>query len=199
MRLRQREHALVAAALLLVTLLSSWTIDRARRDYASNAKLTPATSAVAFAVYSLNAALTIVAAARARWPLPISRVIRLGVGIPLVFFGLVLYGSGLTTLRSPRAVVGLEANELITTGVYQWSRNPQLVGWGCFLVGVALLGRSGGALGYAVLFWGTSVAYLPVEERFLATAYGDDYRRYRLVTSRFFGLPRRSVQQRTAR
>jgi protein-S-isoprenylcysteine O-methyltransferase Ste14 len=76
--------------------------------------------------------------------------------------------------------------------VYRWSRNPQNVGWGVALVGIALCGGSGAALLLTSVFWIAFRAYIPIEESLLERVYGDEWRRYREIAPRFFGRPRRA-------
>jgi protein-S-isoprenylcysteine O-methyltransferase Ste14 len=66
---------------------------------------------------------------------------------------------------------------LITTGIYAYSRNPQNLGWGVALFGVALIRRSGFALLLALLFLCFFRRYVHAEERYLERMFGDDYRR----------------------
>lgn len=70
--------------------------------------------------------------------------------------------------------------------------NPQYVGWGLFLFGVAVLGRSALGLRFAGLFWlGIHLYFTSVEEPHLAAAFGKPYQRYRKNTPRYLGVPKR--------
>lgn len=61
--------------------------------------------------------------------------------------------AGIVEFRSLQRVSGRRMDQLITTGIFRWSRNPQNVGWALALFGLAIAGRSGAALLLAALFW----------------------------------------------
>lgn len=143
----------------------------------------------AYGAYLLHATLTFMVAWKSWWPLPISRPIGWILGLPMVVLGHLLYVAGVLALRSFRASSGLAADELVTTGVYRGSRNPQLVGWGLILAGVSLTRRSALALLLAGLHWAGVLLYIVSEERFLETTFGERYRHYRAETPRFLGRP----------
>lgn len=91
--------------------------------------------------------------------------------------------------RSFEQTSGLEKGELVKSGPYRYSRNPQVVGWGLALLGAALAGRSPKALLLVAAFFLLHSFYLSIEERHLERAFGEEYRRYRANTPRFLGLP----------
>lgn len=101
--------------------------------------------------------------------------------------GAALYAFAQASLAGPETS-GTRMGGLATGGVYRVSRNPQLVGWGLVLLGMAIAGRSAAALGlwagYAAMLPGT----LRDEERALERAYGSQYRMYRRGTPRYLGL-----------
>lgn len=125
---------------------------------------------------------------RSRWPLP--RPVRaLAVGTLLAggAFG-VAAGSAHGGLLTPRVEPPSEA-ELLTTGVYELSRNPIYAG----------LLAAGGAWAVLrrrpepVVAWLVLLAALTAkarhEERRLAARFGTRYAEYRRRTPRFVGLP----------
>lgn len=179
----------LAVGLSLLAWLTPRTLARAQTEYETRQGLSAMTAALAYLTYGLHTALTLLAAATTRWPLPVARSVGAALGLPLLFTGQALYLAGFRALPSLRAVSGLEAVRLITGGVHRRSRNPQLVGWGLSLAGVALLCRSGLALALAGLYWLACRRYLPVEEQFLLRAFGDEYRRYHAATPRYVRLP----------
>ena len=91
--------------------------------------------------------------------------------------------------RSLARISGRRRDRLVRTGVYRWTRNPQNVGWGLLLLGVAIYGQSAAGLLLAVEFWIAFRLYVPWEEQFLERTYREDWQRYRETTPRFFGLP----------
>jgi protein-S-isoprenylcysteine O-methyltransferase Ste14 len=96
---------------------------------------------------------------------------------------------GIHTL-SWHASLGLEA-ELVRTGPYRWTRNPQYVGDIAMLAGWAIVSGSllGGVLCLLAMAW---FAAAPLaEEPWLREHYGPAYDDYRRRVPRFLGLPRR--------
>ena len=88
---------------------------------------------------------------------------------------------------------GVQVDSLITDDIFAWSRNPQNVGWGLVLLGIALVGRSGAALLLTAVFWLATHLYLVGhKEPQLERAFGAAYRRYLARTSCYLRLPRRS-------
>jgi len=103
-------------------------------------------------------------------------------GFLLVVFSMPFLGQ-----RSFGRVVG----GLHTSGLYRYSRNPQLVGGFLFMVGYALLWPSWQGMLWASLW--LVIAHLMVrgEEVHLENIFGDEYRDYCLRTPRYLGLPKK--------
>jgi protein-S-isoprenylcysteine O-methyltransferase Ste14 len=96
----------------------------------------------------------------------------------------------MATFRSLERISGTEIDTLITEGIYRYSRNPQILGSGLALVGVAVAGRSPVALSAVVVFMVLSHVYLLwLEEPQLEETFGEAYREYRTRTPRYLGLP----------
>jgi protein-S-isoprenylcysteine O-methyltransferase Ste14 len=89
-----------------------------------------------------------------------------------------------------RQSFGGEIKGLRTSGLYHYSRNPQLVGGFLFIVGYALLWPSWMGLLWASLW--VVIAHLMVqcEEEHLENVYGGEFRAYRARTPRYLGRPR---------
>jgi protein-S-isoprenylcysteine O-methyltransferase Ste14 len=111
--------------------------------------------------------------------------IRLPVG------GLLALGGGLFALWGIRhlswhASLGLEA-ELVSSGPYRWTRNPQYVGDIVMLVGWGIIFNSLEA--WILCLMGIAwFALAPlVEEPWLREQYGEPYERYRRDVPRFLG------------
>ncbi len=112
--------------------------------------------------------------------------VRLGLGLPLLAIGVFLLGWGVHVLRV-QATLGLRG-QLVRSGPYRWSRNPQYVGTCFYLAALALLG--GGQLtAIACLAASTSFVLAPfAEEPWLAEQFGLAYEEYRRSTPRFVGV-----------
>jgi protein-S-isoprenylcysteine O-methyltransferase Ste14 len=80
-----------------------------------------------------------------------------------------------------------EPGQLVTSGVFRWSRHPMYLGFTLVLLGWALLLGSAPALGLAGVFaviadrW-----YIAFEERWMRSKFGPAYEAYAARTRRWF-------------
>ena len=157
----------------------------AERDMEAARSRTTATGI--WLTYLIHLALTLVAALNGWWPIPAPFGLAATGGSALILFGAFLFLAGSLSFGSIERMSGRLNNRLVTDGIYRWSRNPQNSGWCCFLLGVAVAGRSGWSLLMAVAFWLSFVAYVRTEERQLERQFGAAYRRYLERSHRYFG------------
>ncbi|MBC8526705.1 MAG: isoprenylcysteine carboxylmethyltransferase family protein [Candidatus Cloacimonetes bacterium] len=122
------------------------------------------------------------------WSLNLNNIILSVAGILIVIIGVVFYVAGIVALGSLRRASGILNDQLITKGIYRFSRNPQLLGWGLILSGVALIGESGLALIISVFYWIICHCQILLEEKELKKVFGDEYKLYMDRTHRYFGL-----------
>ncbi len=177
-------------AMAVIAGLGLWSLARSWREYHSSQQTRSLPSAVGvWAVYLSHLAMTIAASFQGTWPLGLPQVVG-WLGLLLMVLGALMFVLGIWSFHSFQRVSGLEADALVTGGIYRWSRNPQNVGWGFFLAGMAVLGQSALALLLAALFWAVFIAYVPMEERYLQEVFGEEYRRYMRWSHRFLGPPR---------
>ncbi len=180
-----------AAAIGLIIALGAWCFFRVRAEYVREATLSRLTVAAVWALYAAHFAITLSAAVTSRWPVPVNLASARVAGTLLLGGGALLFVGGIVSFRSFRRMSGLDIGTLVTTGAYRWSRNPQNVGWACFLAGIAVAGRSALALLMAVVFWVAFRVYVTAEEDFLKRTFGEAYRDYRASTHRYLGLRRK--------
>ncbi len=129
------------------------------------------------------------------WSIPINRTFALAGGLILFVAGVVILPAGMIEFRSLRRSTGQDISKLITTGIYQWSRNPQFLGWSLMLFGVSLIGRSGLALALTVVFVIILHLYtVRLEEPYLERLYGDEYCMYKSRAARWIGIPKEDIQ-----
>lgn len=178
------------AATLVMTGSVAWLLRRAGQDYELRGRLSPEASAVAWVLYSVHASLTVASSWRSAWPLSVGRKPSVVLGGLLLLAGSWLFGAGVREFRSFGQVSGLETGRLVKSGPYRYSRNPQVVGWGLALLGIAVAGRSFAALLLVVAFLLVHRLHLPAEEQHLERALGEEYRRYRANAPRFLGFPK---------
>jgi protein-S-isoprenylcysteine O-methyltransferase Ste14 len=94
--------------------------------------------------------------------------------------------------RSFRKISGLDTSELVTTGIYKWSRNPLYTGWFIWLLGISVLGQSGLALLLTGVFIiGIHLYNILLEEPYLERIFGEEFLSYKSKTPRYLGIPKR--------
>ncbi len=154
------------AGLVGVFVSGVYLVWKVRAEYASRRKLTQATAIMGWIWYGLHAALTAYASWRPIWPIALSRTLAAVAGTLLSVTGVVIAAAGILELRSLQRMSGRATDELIASGIYGWSRNPQNVGWFLMLLGLAAGGRSAGAILLVALFAFTLHLYIvSVEDR----------------------------------
>jgi protein-S-isoprenylcysteine O-methyltransferase Ste14 len=180
----------LAAGTLVLVLFGGWAFPRARRELESRGRLALPTVAAAFVAYAGHAVIALVAAWKGVWHLAIERDFAIVTGLVVAAAGAALYLAGRIEFGSFRRTWGLEGDRLITTGVYRYSRNPQMLGSILVISAAAVAGRSAATLVLAGVLTVAQGIWLPVEERILERRFGEAYTRYRRRTARFLGLPR---------
>lgn len=84
---------------------------------------------------------------------------------------------------------GHETGTLHTTGLYRWSRNPQLAGGFLVVLGYAMLWPSIAGFFWAALWIPISHLMVSAEEPHLLAVFGEAYSAYCSSTPRYIGLP----------
>jgi protein-S-isoprenylcysteine O-methyltransferase Ste14 len=109
------------------------------------------------------------------------RAVSLAVGIPLLILGLGFWIWGVSGLLrgGERPDPGKPTAQLVTSGPFQFSRNPIYTGGTVGLLGLALLlnTATGAAVTVALAFVVHSLTL--AEERYLEAKFGDQWREYR--------------------
>jgi protein-S-isoprenylcysteine O-methyltransferase Ste14 len=176
--------------LLLVALVVAafFVFARVRLDYRTHGRLSRPIAILQtgfFCVYTLSSyvfldsRLSQVNMAGLLFPVALVLMI---IGFLMVVFSMPFLG---------RQSFGGEVSSLRTSGLYQYSRNPQLVGGFFFIVGYAMLWPSWTGALWASIWW--VIAHLMVrgEEAHLENVFGDEYRDYCARTPRYLGLPKK--------
>ena len=99
------------------------------------------------------------------------------IGIGLAFGTMFWFGLG--------RAFGLSAKGLVRTGLYRYSRNPQMVGGWVMVIGVFFYLPSLYNLGWVVLWAFIGHWMVTNEEAYLRRIYGEDYEQYRKKTPRY--------------
>ena len=168
---------------------------RTRREYMEKGKLSPLSSLLELIVWLAYAAIPYIYNPPC-WPYvwscrPWAPAAVAGIGYGLTVFG-ALIGFGSMAWLGVRRSFGRRVGDLLASGPYSFSRNPQIVGGTLMITGVAWLWPSWYALGWAVLW---PVMFHPMvltEEEHLQRIFGEGYRRYSEQVARYIGRGRAS-------
>jgi protein-S-isoprenylcysteine O-methyltransferase Ste14 len=174
---------LVLAAIGVAAFAASYV--RGRREFRDQGHLSAPTVVMLYPMYASLTVAVLVAAIGSVWPMPVPPWPATFVGIMLVVASACVYVVSRAKVKTFRATWGLAFDQLVTTGPYAVSRNPQIVGAVAFLLGAALLGRSNGALMAAGLYAVIAVTWIRLEEDALERRFGLAYRQYRRRVPRF--------------
>ena len=169
---------LVSSAILI---LFSFLVFRivVRNDYLKKSKLSPLSYFLEFVVFAVHANLMYLFIP-VKWPdlpsLPEDLTLKI-LFLVILCLGLVILLIAWFGLGSKRSF-GQDKNKLNTSGIYKYSRNPQLVGYGIILIRFALLYISWYSLGWFVQYLIISYLMIGSEEEFLNLRYGKEYEKY---------------------
>ncbi|XCP86380.1 isoprenylcysteine carboxylmethyltransferase family protein [Roseburia hominis] len=115
------------------------------------------------------------------------------VGITLGVWGVIIFAVSVFTMHDNwRAGVPKDENtELVTSGIYAFSRNPAFLGFDLIYIGILAMFYNTSLL--IVTLLAVVLLHLQivnVEEDFLITTFGDEYLQYREKVCRYIGRKR---------
>jgi protein-S-isoprenylcysteine O-methyltransferase Ste14 len=184
---------LFAYVLLLGSGLIIFRIN-VRREYRKHGRLTiiPATlQAAFFFIYGGFPALYLAE----DWPVVYVNQFQHLIGLFLIILGLALLLYGMFFLGFLRSL-GQGQPELKQAGLYRFTRNPQALACGCFVLGFTLLWPSWYALGWALLYVILIHTMVLTEEEHLRRIHGPEYEVYSQQVPRY--LRWRSASEHTS-
>lgn len=115
---------------------------------------------------------------------------RLPLGVRLA--GDVVFGAAVHTMRdSWRAGLARgDRTELVTAGIYRFSRNPAFLAFDLVYLGLLLMFFNGVLLFFSL--FAALMLHLQIlqEEAYLPTVFGEEYLRYKQTVGRYFGRRR---------
>jgi protein-S-isoprenylcysteine O-methyltransferase Ste14 len=160
-----------------------------RREYLRHGGLSQPVAALQLVVWFLYNMFLALAVWRERWDYLPAYVPGNWFGAASLLLGLALCVAGMVAFHSMTRVTGREAGQLVISGVYRWTRNPQYLGYGLVVLGFVLgYPSSTGWLAlpaYALLVYAT----VRIEEEHLTQVFGEQYNAYCRRVPRFIGLP----------
>jgi protein-S-isoprenylcysteine O-methyltransferase Ste14 len=120
--------------------------------------------------------------------LPVFPAVREG-GLFLMLLGVIAFISAIAAMKTNWRAGYAEGQdtELVTRGIYQYSRNPAFLGFDLLYIGCALAFPN--TLNIAVALTAVVLFHFQIlgEELFLAKTFGRKYAVYRVVTMRYWG------------
>jgi protein-S-isoprenylcysteine O-methyltransferase Ste14 len=150
-----------------------------RWDYRRNNRLTWYITLLQAVVYFLHGSL-----AYLYLPVKYLTIPPLSGNHILNIFGLVFIGLALILLLTTMGMLGyaktmgVELKELKETGFYRFSRNPQLIFYNFFLIGIALLWPSWYAIPWIMVYYILAHMMVTTEEENLRSKFGNSYLDY---------------------
>jgi protein-S-isoprenylcysteine O-methyltransferase Ste14 len=106
------------------------------------------------------------------------------IGLPICLIGLIMY----TIVTVNFATTPLD--ELVTKGLYRYSRNPQYLTEILMFIGVGIASASWIFLLFSIVYSVFMLSFASSEERFCLEKYGNAYREYMNRTPRYIGVPK---------
>lgn len=158
------------------------------RDYGRQGRLSPWSSVLEFVIFVLHGMASYLfldsnlGHVRLDSPVTVLAVAPMAVGLVLLAVAM----GGLGMKRS----VGRQVGDLKLSGLYRWSRNPQIVAYGLVVTGYALLWPSWSGALWVILYALIGHTMVLTEEAHLERVYGQAYVAYCSHTPRYLGLPK---------
>ena len=199
--------AIFIVVLIGLIAMSAIVLHKVNRDYAKQGKLTNLTSFLQVFVFILHAQLFTcsywnLSLIRANEYLSVTYWLKnapefsssfasLIFGGCLAVTGIIILGFGFKGFESFERIDGRRADKLISEGIYRFTRNPQIVGYGLIVFSVPFIWNSLLALVTALVYWLGIRKMVMVEEAHLHKIFDLEYDEYCKRTPRYFGAFRR--------
>lgn len=170
---------------------SNMILHRIRKDYTDYGVLRNSTTILQALVLLLHLFFYLLSFKTPQWPLgwpsltPSFWICALGL-IMVITGGYVLY-SAVKIFPTLDRLLGCSVTILETQGIYRWSRNPQIVGYGFILLGVTFLWYTDYTLIATILYAPIAHRLVLIEEEHLQRIFKDHYTNYCEETARYFG------------
>jgi len=106
------------------------------------------------------------------------------VGLPICLLGLIPYTIAFVN------VANTPIDNLVTTGIYRYSRHPMYLTSFLTFIGIGIASASWVFLLLSLIYIILMLFFLVPEEQFCLEQYGDAYREYMKRTPRWIGIPK---------
>jgi protein-S-isoprenylcysteine O-methyltransferase Ste14 len=120
------------------------------------------------------------------WPAVDVNLVVHVIGLTLLFGGLAILFYGMFRLGILRSL-GRGGKALEISGIYRWTRNPQALACGLYVIGFAVLWPSWYALGWAALYFILIHTMILTEEEHLLHIHDQEYEDYFREVPRYLG------------
>lgn len=173
---------------VLFLVCAYFILERVRKDYKELGLLRKSTSNLEVVMFFLHGCLMGLSYGfEIEMPpsSPYSAVVILGVVLALI--GMANLVSALQVFGPFWRMLGLDVKGLQQSGIYQRTRNPQLVGYWLMLAAIPIVWPSWYAWAGALLYWPMAHRMVMIEEEHLTAQFGEEYLEYCRQTPRYIG------------
>ena len=157
------------------------------RDYLKHGKLSPFITFLQAILFFIHGGFPTIYLDKT-WPRVTVPILFHAVGVSLVFIGLGILIYGMIRLGVFRSL-GRGKAQLIKSGLYRITRNPQGIACGIYVIGFFTLWPSWYAAWWALLYVILIHLMILSEEQHLKRVYGQEYVRYCRDVPRYLGKP----------
>lgn len=158
---------------ILLAPLAAWLLKKVERDYELRGQLSTEASAAGWILYVTHLLATLTAALRPGRQIQMHERQSTVLGGVLALSGCWFYFAAMREFRSFEQVSGTETGNLVKSGPYRYSRNPQILGWGLALLSASIAGRSPKALLLTAAFFLIHRLYFISEKQHLERSFGE--------------------------
>jgi len=175
----------------LLMLLAAFLVFRVfiLREYQNKGTLSPLAALLETLVFALHANMPYLFLP-VKWPafppLPSNRLLS-GVSLGIMSLGVILTLGSMWNLRF-KTSLGQGSKELHQSGLYGWTRNPQILSYSLVVIGFSALFPSVESVGWILVYAVIAQLMVLTEEEHLKTRFGDAYQTYCDRVPRYFSI-----------
>lgn len=171
------KYSVAAFILILFAYITFRVI--VKNDYLKKGRLTFVSYSLEVLIFALHANFMYLFLP-VKWPnippMPENTILRI-ISMIFIIIGFLIVAISMSGLGYGRTM-GQDKKSLNTNGLYKYSRNPQLIGYGMILIAFVLLYLSWFSIGWFIIYLVISYFMIKTEEEFLTNNYGEEYQKY---------------------